>query len=100
MRIKRTIAATALAVGVATAGLSTSGTAAQLECTVSNFTVGGVFDQEGYLACLAGQGGTTVGGELPSTGQESLQTVGLAAGIFLVGGALVVSSQRRKALPA
>jgi hypothetical protein len=101
MRIKRAIAATALAVGFSVAGLGGGTASAQDECTVSDFTVDGVFDQEGYLACLSAAGATPgANGVLPVTGQNPLQAVGLAAGLFLVGGSLAVSAHRRKSTVA
>lgn len=95
MRIKRALAISALAAAVSTAGLGAGANAASTECTAANFTSNGVFDQEGYLACLAAAGGGT-GGTLPATGQDGLQTLGLAAGLLLIGGGLVVSAQRRR----
>jgi LPXTG-motif cell wall-anchored protein len=105
MQIKRSIAVAALAVGFATAGFSAGAAAAAPdECTVDNFTANGVFDQEGYLACLAAGAGAPGApsrpGVLPATGQDPLQAVGLAAGLLLVGGSLAVSSRRRKSSAA
>lgn len=94
MRIKRALAVGALVVGGSVTAFGVSTVTAASQCTIANFTVNGVFDQEGYLACLAAAGGGT---GLPGTGNDSLQSVGIAASMLLVGGALAVSAQRRRA---
>ena len=99
MRIKRAIMTTTLAIGVTTVGLGAGAASATSQCTVANYTNNGVFDQEGYLACLAA-GGPGGGGGLPATGSDSLETIGLAAGVLVVGGALVASAHRRKSSAA
>lgn len=86
MRVKRYIAATATAFALTLAGVGSS-TASATECTAANFTTDGVFDMEGYLACLSG---------LPSAGSNSLDTLGVAAGVIVLGGAMVLAGRRRR----
>lgn len=60
-------------------------------CNAADFVVDGVFDSDGYLACLAG-----AGGGLPATGSNTFQIVAVALGIVAVGlTALFVAKKRR-----
>lgn len=85
MRIKLFVAGAATAFALAGVGASP---AAATECTTANFTSGGVFDTEGYLACLS----------LPQSGSNSLDTLGVAAGLVVVGGAVMFAERRRRSL--
>jgi LPXTG-motif cell wall-anchored protein len=88
MRVKRYIAGATTAFALTLAGVGAS-PASATECTAANFTSGGVFDMEGYLACLSG---------LPSAGSNSLDTLGVAAGLVVVGGAMMFAGRRRRSL--
>ena len=90
MRIKHVALTTICAAGIAVAGLAGSSSAASA-CTADEFTTDGTFDQDGYLACLAAES------NLPPTGQNSLDTVGIAAGLAVLGGGLLVASRRHAA---
>lgn len=68
--------------------------AAATSCDAADFTVAGVFDLDGYLACqasLAGEGGT-----LPATGSNTLQIVGIALGLLAIGVAATVIALRER----
>jgi hypothetical protein len=62
-------------------------------CTAADFTVNGVFNIDGYLACLAGDGGTT----LPSTGSNTAQFVAIALGLVALGVAAIIVAKKRRA---
>lgn len=69
--------------------LSPSGASAA--CNAADFTVGGVFDLNGYLACeSAGAGG------LPATGSQTLQLAGIALAFLAIGLASVIVSRQRR----
>jgi hypothetical protein len=82
--------------------------AARAECTADQFTVNGVFDLQGYLACqvasagpvpgATGSGVKAAGSGLPVTGSDATQLVGIALAIAVVGiaGVLVSNHERRK----
>lgn len=71
---------------------TTSGVSAAPSCNAADFTVNGVFDLNGYLACQAG-----LAGGLPSTGSNNLQIIGIALGLLAIGiAAVIVSSRERR----
>lgn len=74
----------ALVVGGAT------GAEAAASCNAADFTVNGVFDLQGYLACTAGQGGG-----LPATGNSTLQIAGIAVGLLAIGGGILATARKR-----
>jgi LPXTG-motif cell wall-anchored protein len=85
------VGAASLAVGVALV-LLLSPSAASAACDPADFTVDGEFDIQGYLACEA-----AAGGGLPATGSQSLQMVGLALAVVIIGiAALVIAKQQRR----
>lgn len=61
-------------------------------CTAADFTTNGVFDIDGYLACLAGDGGT-----LPTTGSNTAQFVAIALGLVALGVAAIIVAKKRRA---
>lgn len=87
--MKYWIASSAAGLSALVIGLGTTAGAAPV-CNAANFTVGGVFDLQGYLACQAGP-------SLPSTGNGSLQIAGIAAGLLVIGGASVITSRKNRA---
>lgn len=87
--IKYWVASSAAGLSALALGLGTTAGAAPV-CNAGDFTVGGVFDLQGYLACEAGPG-------LPSTGGGSLQFAGIAAGLLVIGGASVIASRKNRA---
>ena len=68
--------------------------AAATSCDAADFTVGGVFDLDGYLACQASLAGD--GGNLPATGSNTLQIVGIALGLIAIGVAATVIALRER----
>jgi LPXTG-motif cell wall-anchored protein len=91
--VKLGLAITALIglLAVLAANLTSSASAAA-SCNVADFTVNGVLNMDGYLACLSGAGG------LPSTGSNTFQIVGIALGLVVVGvAAFLVARKRRTA---
>ncbi len=71
---------------------TTSGASAATSCSASAFTVNGVFDLNGYLACQA-----ALGAGLPQTGSNTLQIAGIALGLLAIGiAALVVTNRERR----
>ncbi|MGA9279222.1 LPXTG cell wall anchor domain-containing protein [Ilumatobacter sp.] len=73
-------------------------------CDAASFTTDGVFDTDGYLACLSGGGGqvassgSSSSGVLPVTGSSTLQIVGIALGLLVMGAvAVVVAARNRRA---
>ena len=70
---------------------TTSGASAATSCNAADFTVSGVFDLNGYLACQAG-----LTGGLPATGSSSLQIIGIALGLLAIGIAAVIVSARER----
>ncbi|MFM9037983.1 MAG: LPXTG cell wall anchor domain-containing protein [Actinomycetota bacterium] len=75
----------AVIAGASVVGISsTSGASAA--CNAADYTSGGVFDLEGYTACLA----------LPTTGSDLVTPIGTAAGLLVLVGAGVLVSGRRK----
>ncbi|MEI8238982.1 MAG: NPXTG-anchored protein [Actinomycetota bacterium] len=90
--VKLGLAITALIglLAVLAANLTTSASAAAT-CNASDFTVGGVLNMDGYLACLSGAGG------LPSTGSNTFQIVGIALGLVAVGVAAILVAKKRHA---
>ncbi len=92
-----TIAAMGLAAFLVAVVLSPA--AARAECLADQFTVNGVFDLQGYLACqvasspAGGTASTTArAGGLPATGSDTMQIVGIALALVAVGIAAVVVS--------
>lgn len=81
-------AVSAIAAGLFLAA-SPSGVSAA--CTASDFTVGGVFDTQGYLACLASEANG-----LPATGDNTMQIVGIAIALLTIGIAFGVISLRAR----
>jgi LPXTG-motif cell wall-anchored protein len=69
-----------------------SSASAAATCTAADFTTNGVFDTDGYLACLAGQGG-----DLPATGSNTAQIVAIALGLVALGVAAVMVAKKRRA---
>jgi LPXTG-motif cell wall-anchored protein len=63
-------------------------------CSASDFTSNGVFDTDGYLACLAGASGGA--GGLPATGSDTTRLFVVAAGLCVVGVGSVIASKRRQ----
>lgn len=79
--------------GAAVAGVlvgAPMSTQALSQCDPADYTVGGVFDLDGYLACGAGAGG----GGLPATGGNNLQIIGVAAGVLAIGVGMFVTARR------
>lgn len=68
-----------------------SSASAAATCSASDFTTNGVFDTDGYLACLAGQGGS-----LPTTGSNSFQIAAIALGLVVLGLAAVIVAKKRR----
>jgi len=89
--VKLGLAITALIglLAVLAANLTSSASAAT-SCTAADFTVNGVFNMDGYLACLSGAGG------LPSTGSNTFQIVGIALGVIAVGVAAILVARKRR----
>lgn len=83
-RVKK-ISVLALVAGASVAGVS-SLSGASAACNAADYTSGGVFDLEGYTACLA----------LPATGSDLVTPIGTAAGLLVLVGAGVFVSGRRK----
>ena len=81
-------AITAIAAGLFLAAAPAGVSAA---CSASDFTVGGVFDTQGYLACLASE---ATG--LPATGNNTMQIVGIAIALVTIGIAFAVVSIRAR----
>ncbi len=74
-------------------GTMSTAAAAPASCSAGAFTVGGVFDLTGYLACQA----ALASGGLPETGSNSLQIFGIALGLLAIGiAAIYVSSRERR----
>jgi LPXTG-motif cell wall-anchored protein len=69
---------------------SGTGAGAAASCDAADFTVDGVFDLQGYLACTAGQGGG-----LPATGTSTLQIAGIAVGLLAIGGGILATARKR-----
>ncbi len=70
--------------------VSSAGAAAT--CNAADFTTNGVFDTDGYLACLAAAGG----GGLPATGSNTFQVVAIALGLVALGVAAVFVAKKRR----
>ena len=90
--------AAGVAMLVALTGLSVvmfmgGASAAAASCDAADFTVGGVFDLDGYLACQAALAG---GGGLPETGSNTMQIVGIALGLVAIGVAATVIALRER----
>ena len=81
-------AVTAIAAGLFFAAAPAGVSAA---CTASDFTVGGVFDTQGYLACLSAQSNG-----LPATGNNTMQIVGIAIALLTIGVAFAIISVRAR----
>lgn len=77
------------AVGLVTAVIM-SPSGAQAACSSADYTVDGVFDLQGYLACL----GAESGGTLPSTGSSVFQLVGIALAFVVIGAATMFAPRR------
>ena len=94
---KRFVAVTTAVAAVATflVAVLLSPSGAQAACTQDQYTVGGVFDLQGYLACLAAESGGTI----PGTGSNTMQIIGVALA-FLVIGAAATFAPRRTRTPA
>ncbi|MFZ4717974.1 MAG: LPXTG cell wall anchor domain-containing protein [Ilumatobacteraceae bacterium] len=67
--------------------------AAATSCSAADFTTGGVFDLQGYLAC---QAALADGGGLPATGSNTMQIVGIALGLIAIGVAATVIALRER----
>jgi LPXTG-motif cell wall-anchored protein len=89
-KIAAAYAAAATASGALIAGVGAPAGAAA-SCDAADFTVDGVFDLDGYLACTAG-----TGGGLPSTGSSTLQIAGIALGLLTIGGGFLYSANRKR----
>lgn len=68
-----------------------SSASAAVTCNAADFTTNGVFDTDGYLACLAG-----AGGGLPATGSNTAQIVAIALGLLALGVAAVIVAKKRR----
>ena len=94
--VKRTKTKTVAAVGTAGIALSVafilllSPSGLSAACDPEAFTVNGVLDLEGDLACEAGAGG------LPATGSENLQLAGIALALIVVGFASLYIARRQR----
>ncbi len=75
------------------AGVGSPASAAS-QCDAADFTVGGEFDLDGYLACVGGTGGGGVGGGLPATGSNTVQIIAIAIGLLAIGGAFIFTAYR------
>lgn len=80
--MKKLFAGTALCLCFMASG--SAPTFAATECTAEAFTVGGVFDSEGYLACLA----------IPATGSDVMGKIAIASGISILGVAAIVGKSK------
>jgi LPXTG-motif cell wall-anchored protein len=68
--------------------MSVSGSASAAPvCNGADFTKNGVFDTDGYLACLSG--------ELAATGSDTMKLVAVAGGLTIVGLGAVVAAKRQ-----
>ncbi len=81
-------AMTAVIVGLFLAAAPSGVSAA---CDAATYTVGGVFDTQGYLACLASEANG-----LPATGNNTMQIVGIAIALVTIGIAFAVISVRAR----
>ena len=86
MNIIRKVGIASAALGMALVGLSNGAASATTECTVANFTVGGVFNQTGYLECLSPK--------LPTTGSDTNELLGVGIAIGVLGLSSVLVSRR------
>ena len=86
MNVLRKIAFGSAAAGMALVGFSNGSASATTECTAANFTVGGVFNQTGYLECLSPK--------LPTTGSNTNELLGVGIALGALGLSSVLVTRR------